>query len=218
MKSFSPSLAGTKNPWRVGHLTGDRSNYRRRPQVPRLEPHAPERGGSDRRHRGCRDRVRGGGCAQLRPARRRRRARQRAAAVHARPDQSRRTRAARHLGGGHLGGRLSPDSRQLRFAIGCRFPWACGCSRSSSTISSSSPIRPIISSMPRSAAAASIRTGSTRSNRSCEPVLDVMRGGADPGDARRHRRDRARQSSRRPPAIVSRPPRHRGRRRGRQRR
>ena len=45
---------------------------------------------------------------------------------------------------------------------GCRSMSACGCSPSSTTTSSSSPTPPTSSSMPRSATAASIRTGSTR--------------------------------------------------------
>src|ERR1700730_783613 len=81
MKSFSPSL-GKRKLLEDGTLDRRSVQYRRHPQISELEPPSPERSGSDRHHRGGRDRVRGGGSAELRPARRRRRARQRAAVVH----------------------------------------------------------------------------------------------------------------------------------------
>ena len=104
-------------------------------------------------------------------------------------------------------------SASTSIRTGSRSTSGFGCNRSSITISSSSPMLATVSSMPRSAGAASIRTGSTRSAPTWRR-LDVVRNRSGGVPAASNSPNRAPVETRRALAGVSRPARRRRRRRG----
>ncbi len=154
----------SKKPWGTATLaSATPSDIGEGRQAGRLGPRAPERRGADRRHRRGRDRLRRRRGAELGAARRRGRARARAATVHARADNhgERVLREVESVANSDAAYRKHP--RRLRSAMGaglCR-PAAAVLLRPRLRLRGRR--RPTSLSTPRSATAASIRTGSTRS-------------------------------------------------------
>ena len=119
----------------------------------------------------------------------------------------------------HVGSRRSQDPRQLRCRMGAELCRAAAAVVLRSRLRLRGRRQPTVSFMLRSAIAASIRTGSTRSSPMSSRCSICLRGraparlpiaSADSSRRRSWRQHRALRA-----AVVSRPPRHRRRRRGR---
>ena len=164
--------SGRKSPWGTETWPWLRRISSEGTRRARPRPRAPERRGADRRHRRGRDRLRRRRGAQLGPARRRGRARRPSGSCSPARCTNHGERMLRELESvanseaAYRKIRVNFDPEWVQVYVGLRLQ------SFSITISSSWPIRPTASSTPRSAAAASIRTGSIPSAPISMPILD----------------------------------------------